>query len=135
MFYFQVPKQADSLCHTDNALRHSENLGIRKQMSYRTEIVGGVPIITPTQVIIPVPRLDILLGCCPSYCCVETAEPEKGKKLSRYLIARCLQQLRYLLIFILEEKIKVVLRWIVLVCPYLPTPLAYNMLPSVKGGS
>ncbi|XP_070608655.1 pleckstrin homology domain-containing family A member 1 isoform X2 [Erythrolamprus reginae] len=43
-----VPKQADS-CHTDNALRHSENLGIRKQMSYRTEIVGGVPIITPTQ--------------------------------------------------------------------------------------
>ncbi|ETE61160.1 Pleckstrin-likey domain-containing family A member 1, partial [Ophiophagus hannah] len=44
-----VPKQADSLCHTDNALRHSENLGIRKQMSYRTEIVGGVPIITPTQ--------------------------------------------------------------------------------------
>lgn len=44
------------MCHTDNALRHSENLGIRKQMSYRTEIVGGVPIITPTQVIIPVPR-------------------------------------------------------------------------------
>ncbi|XP_032080948.1 pleckstrin homology domain-containing family A member 1 isoform X3 [Thamnophis elegans] len=44
-----VPKQADSLCHTDNTLRHSENLGIRKQMSYRTEIVGGVPITTPTQ--------------------------------------------------------------------------------------
>ncbi|XP_063163362.1 pleckstrin homology domain-containing family A member 1 isoform X2 [Candoia aspera] len=44
-----VPKQADSLSHTDNALRHSENLGIKKQMSYRTEIVGGVPIITPTQ--------------------------------------------------------------------------------------
>ncbi|XP_007441095.2 pleckstrin homology domain-containing family A member 1 [Python bivittatus] len=44
-----VPKQADSLSHTDNALRHSENVGIKKQMSYRTEIVGGVPIITPTQ--------------------------------------------------------------------------------------
>ncbi|XP_066476805.1 pleckstrin homology domain-containing family A member 1 isoform X3 [Tiliqua scincoides] len=44
-----VPKQADSLSQTDNSNRHAENIGIKKQMSYRTEIVGGVPIITPTQ--------------------------------------------------------------------------------------
>ncbi|XP_053164564.1 pleckstrin homology domain-containing family A member 1 isoform X4 [Hemicordylus capensis] len=44
-----VPKQADSHSQTENSNRHAENLGIKKQMSYRTEIVGGVPIITPTQ--------------------------------------------------------------------------------------
>uniref|UniRef100_A0A8D2IIC4 Pleckstrin homology domain containing A1 n=1 Tax=Varanus komodoensis TaxID=61221 RepID=A0A8D2IIC4_VARKO len=44
-----VPKQADSLSHTDNPASHTENKGLKKQMSYRTEIVGGVPIITPTQ--------------------------------------------------------------------------------------
>ncbi|XP_062988834.1 pleckstrin homology domain-containing family A member 1 isoform X3 [Elgaria multicarinata webbii] len=44
-----VPKQADPLSHTDNRACHTENLGLKKQMSYRTEIVGGVPIITPTQ--------------------------------------------------------------------------------------
>uniref|UniRef100_A0A8D0BES6 Pleckstrin homology domain containing A1 n=1 Tax=Salvator merianae TaxID=96440 RepID=A0A8D0BES6_SALMN len=44
-----VPKLADSLSHTDNSTRHTENQGLKKQMSYRTDIVGGVPIITPTQ--------------------------------------------------------------------------------------
>ncbi|XP_054838275.1 pleckstrin homology domain-containing family A member 1 isoform X3 [Eublepharis macularius] len=44
-----VPKQADSLSQTDNSNRQAENVGIKKQMSYRTDIVGGVPIITPTQ--------------------------------------------------------------------------------------
>ncbi|KAH0623687.1 hypothetical protein JD844_006737 [Phrynosoma platyrhinos] len=44
-----VPKQADSLSQSDNPASHTENLGLKKQMSYRTEIVGGVPIITPTQ--------------------------------------------------------------------------------------
>ncbi|CAI5774934.1 pleckstrin homology domain-containing family A member 1 isoform X1 [Lacerta agilis] len=44
-----VPKQTDSQSHTDNSTRHTENVGLKKQMSYRTEIVGGVPIITPTQ--------------------------------------------------------------------------------------
>ncbi|XP_034994609.1 pleckstrin homology domain-containing family A member 1 isoform X1 [Zootoca vivipara] len=44
-----VPKQTDSQAHTDNSTRHTENVGLKKQMSYRTEIVGGVPIITPTQ--------------------------------------------------------------------------------------
>ncbi|XP_072851546.2 pleckstrin homology domain-containing family A member 1 isoform X2 [Pogona vitticeps] len=43
-----VPKQPDSLSHADNP-HHTENLGLKKQMSYRTDIVGGVPIITPTQ--------------------------------------------------------------------------------------
>ncbi|KAM8911784.1 pleckstrin homology domain-containing family A member 1 isoform 2-T3 [Lycaon pictus] len=42
-----VPKQSDSQPHSDNLSRQSE-CG-KKQVSYRTDIVGGVPIITPTQ--------------------------------------------------------------------------------------
>uniref|UniRef100_A0A8B9MHG9 Pleckstrin homology domain containing A1 n=1 Tax=Accipiter nisus TaxID=211598 RepID=A0A8B9MHG9_9AVES len=44
-----VPKQSDPLCQMDNANRQAESPGGKKQVSYRTEIVGGVPIITPTQ--------------------------------------------------------------------------------------
>ncbi|XP_071302458.1 pleckstrin homology domain-containing family A member 1 isoform X1 [Agelaius tricolor] len=44
-----VPKQSDPLCQMDNANRQAESPGGKKQISYRTEIVGGVPIITPTQ--------------------------------------------------------------------------------------
>ncbi|XP_062436326.1 pleckstrin homology domain-containing family A member 1 isoform X4 [Rhea pennata] len=44
-----VPKQPDPLCQMDNANRQAESPGTKKQVSYRTEIVGGVPIITPTQ--------------------------------------------------------------------------------------
>ncbi|XP_051475277.1 pleckstrin homology domain-containing family A member 1 isoform X5 [Apus apus] len=44
-----VPKQPDPLCQMDNANRQAESPGGKKQVSYRTEIVGGVPIITPTQ--------------------------------------------------------------------------------------
>ncbi|NXG21349.1 PKHA1 protein, partial [Grallaria varia] len=44
-----VPKQSDPLCQVDNANRQAESPGGKKQVSYRTEIVGGVPIITPTQ--------------------------------------------------------------------------------------
>ncbi|XP_065750064.1 pleckstrin homology domain-containing family A member 1 isoform X10 [Phocoena phocoena] len=43
----KVPKQSDSQPHSDNASRQGE-CG-KKQVSYRTDIVGGVPIITPTQ--------------------------------------------------------------------------------------
>ncbi|XP_019498518.1 PREDICTED: pleckstrin homology domain-containing family A member 1 isoform X4 [Hipposideros armiger] len=42
-----VPKQSDSQPHSDNLSRQGE-CG-KKQVSYRTDIVGGVPIITPTQ--------------------------------------------------------------------------------------
>ncbi|XP_048714910.1 pleckstrin homology domain-containing family A member 1 isoform X4 [Caretta caretta] len=44
-----VPKQSDLLCQPDSSNRQVENPGGKKQVSYRTEIVGGVPIITPTQ--------------------------------------------------------------------------------------
>ncbi|XP_077206107.1 pleckstrin homology domain-containing family A member 1 isoform X3 [Paroedura picta] len=44
-----VPKQAESQSQNDNSNRPAESVGIKKQMSYRTDIVGGVPIITPTQ--------------------------------------------------------------------------------------
>ncbi|XP_074195023.1 pleckstrin homology domain-containing family A member 1 isoform X9 [Rhinolophus sinicus] len=43
----KVPKQSDSQPHSDNLSRQGE-CG-KKQVSYRTDIVGGVPIITPTQ--------------------------------------------------------------------------------------
>ncbi|XP_055102728.1 pleckstrin homology domain-containing family A member 1 isoform X10 [Hylobates moloch] len=43
----KVPKQSDSQPNSDNLSRHGE-CG-KKQVSYRTDIVGGVPIITPTQ--------------------------------------------------------------------------------------
>ncbi|KAM6182521.1 pleckstrin homology domain-containing family A member 1 isoform 2-T2 [Erethizon dorsatum] len=42
-----VPKQPDSQPNSDNLNRQGE-CG-KKQVSYRTDIVGGVPIITPTQ--------------------------------------------------------------------------------------
>ncbi|XP_077909330.1 pleckstrin homology domain-containing family A member 1 isoform X4 [Ictidomys tridecemlineatus] len=42
-----VPKQSDSQPNSDNPSRQGE-CG-KKQVSYRTDIVGGVPIITPTQ--------------------------------------------------------------------------------------
>nr|KAF6268039.1 pleckstrin homology domain containing A1 [Myotis myotis] len=43
-----VPKQSDSQPHSENPSRPGD-CG-KKQVSYRTDIVGGVPIITPTQV-------------------------------------------------------------------------------------
>uniref|UniRef100_A0A8C6EI50 Pleckstrin homology domain containing A1 n=1 Tax=Microcebus murinus TaxID=30608 RepID=A0A8C6EI50_MICMU len=42
-----VPKQSDSQPNSDNLSRQGD--GGKKQVSYRTDIVGGVPIITPTQ--------------------------------------------------------------------------------------
>ncbi|XP_051837551.1 pleckstrin homology domain-containing family A member 1 isoform X3 [Antechinus flavipes] len=44
-----VPKQSDPQSHSDSLIRQVETPGGKKQVSYRTEIVGGVPIITPTQ--------------------------------------------------------------------------------------
>ncbi|KAL2769179.1 pleckstrin homology domain-containing family A member 1 isoform 11 [Daubentonia madagascariensis] len=43
----KVPKQSDSQPNSDNLSRQGD-CG-KKQVSYRTDIVGGVPIITPTQ--------------------------------------------------------------------------------------
>nr|XP_038939132.1 pleckstrin homology domain-containing family A member 1 isoform X19 [Rattus norvegicus] len=43
----KVPKQSDSQPASDNLSRQGD-CG-KKQVSYRTDIVGGVPIITPTQ--------------------------------------------------------------------------------------
>ncbi|XP_036403347.1 pleckstrin homology domain-containing family A member 1-like isoform X2 [Megalops cyprinoides] len=44
-----VPKPCD-VPHTAETLKPSQDsLGTKKQVSYRTDIIGGVPIITPTQ--------------------------------------------------------------------------------------
>lgn len=44
-----VPKLCDQLSPADSAQNQLEYTGSKKQISYKTEIVGGVPIITPTQ--------------------------------------------------------------------------------------
>ncbi|KAM4033563.1 pleckstrin homology domain-containing family A member 1 isoform 2-T2 [Anomaloglossus baeobatrachus] len=44
-----VPKLSDQPCPADSAQNQLEYSGSKKQISYKTEIVGGVPIITPTQ--------------------------------------------------------------------------------------
>nr|XP_033798031.1 pleckstrin homology domain-containing family A member 1 isoform X2 [Geotrypetes seraphini] len=44
-----VPKPSDQQSMPDNHTRLLESSGSKKQVSYRTDIVGGVPIITPTQ--------------------------------------------------------------------------------------
>uniref|UniRef100_A0A8C5R3K8 HtrA serine peptidase 1 n=1 Tax=Leptobrachium leishanense TaxID=445787 RepID=A0A8C5R3K8_9ANUR len=44
-----VPKFSELQCPTDGLNSQPENARSKKQISYRTEIVGGVPIITPTQ--------------------------------------------------------------------------------------
>ncbi|XP_030058444.1 pleckstrin homology domain-containing family A member 1 isoform X3 [Microcaecilia unicolor] len=44
-----VPKASDQQSLPDNHTRLLESSGSKKQVSYRTDIVGGVPIITPTQ--------------------------------------------------------------------------------------
>ncbi|XP_075697219.1 pleckstrin homology domain-containing family A member 1 isoform X3 [Rhinoderma darwinii] len=44
-----VPKPSDQLCPADSVNNPLEYSGSKKQISYKTEIVGGVPIITPTQ--------------------------------------------------------------------------------------
>ncbi|XP_018419474.1 PREDICTED: pleckstrin homology domain-containing family A member 1 isoform X1 [Nanorana parkeri] len=44
-----VPKPCDQSCPADSVPNQLEYTGSKKQISYKTEIVGGVPIITPTQ--------------------------------------------------------------------------------------
>ncbi|XP_040217877.1 pleckstrin homology domain-containing family A member 1 isoform X1 [Rana temporaria] len=44
-----VPKSCDQPCPADSTQNQLEYTGSKKQISYKTEIVGGVPIITPTQ--------------------------------------------------------------------------------------
>lgn len=44
-----VPKPCDQPCPADSTQNQLEYTGSKKQISYKTEIVGGVPIITPTQ--------------------------------------------------------------------------------------
>ncbi|MBN3295098.1 PKHA1 protein, partial [Amia calva] len=48
-FLLQVPKSADVQHNSENQKSAAEGLGAKKQVSYRTEIIGGVPIITQTQ--------------------------------------------------------------------------------------
>ncbi|XP_043911985.1 pleckstrin homology domain-containing family A member 1 isoform X4 [Protopterus annectens] len=44
-----VPKTPDLLSDSENQNRPTECPGVKKQVAYKTEIIGGVPIITPTQ--------------------------------------------------------------------------------------
>ncbi|XP_029691193.1 pleckstrin homology domain-containing family A member 1-like isoform X1 [Takifugu rubripes] len=44
-----VPKASDGQQNTENQKALPDVVGSKKQVSYRTEIIGGVPIVTPTQ--------------------------------------------------------------------------------------
>lgn len=50
MIYLKVPKASDGQQNTENQKALPDVVGSKKQVSYRTEIIGGVPIVTPTQV-------------------------------------------------------------------------------------
>lgn len=50
LFYFKVPKSCESQQNSENQKVLPDVVGSRKQVSYRTDIIGGVPIITQTQV-------------------------------------------------------------------------------------
>lgn len=45
-----MPKASDGQQNTENQKALPDVVGSKKQVSYRTEIIGGVPIVTPTQV-------------------------------------------------------------------------------------
>uniref|UniRef100_A0A8C4S791 Pleckstrin homology domain containing A1 n=1 Tax=Erpetoichthys calabaricus TaxID=27687 RepID=A0A8C4S791_ERPCA len=46
---FQVPKSCDVQNNSENQKSSLDCVGAKKQVSYKTEIIGGVPIITQTQ--------------------------------------------------------------------------------------
>lgn len=46
----KVPKLADGQQHSENPKTLPDVVGPKKQVSYKTEIIGGVPIVTQTQV-------------------------------------------------------------------------------------
>lgn len=46
----QVPKLSDGQHNAENQRSLPDVVGTKKQVSYKTEIIGGVPIVTQTQV-------------------------------------------------------------------------------------
>lgn len=51
--FIQVPKLSDGQQNAENQKALPDVVGSKKQVSYKTEIIGGVPIVTQTQVKIP----------------------------------------------------------------------------------
>lgn len=49
-FDCQVPKLSDGQHNAENQRSLPDVVGTKKQVSYKTEIIGGVPIVTQTQV-------------------------------------------------------------------------------------
>lgn len=52
--FVQVPKLSEGQQNAENQRALSDVVGSKKQVSYKTEIIGGVPIVTQTQVNPPV---------------------------------------------------------------------------------
>ena len=50
----KVPKLSDGQQNAENQKALPDVVGPKKQVSYKTEIIGGVPIVTQTQVNTPV---------------------------------------------------------------------------------
>lgn len=51
--FMKVPKLSDGQQNAENQKALPDVVGSKKQVSYKTEIIGGVPIVTQTQVKIP----------------------------------------------------------------------------------
>lgn len=51
--FIKVPKLPDGQQNAENQKVLPDVVGSKKQVSYKTEIIGGVPIVTQTQVKIP----------------------------------------------------------------------------------
>lgn len=52
--FVQVPKLSEGQQNAENQRALSDVVGSKKQVSYKTEIIGGVPIVTQTQVNPPI---------------------------------------------------------------------------------
>lgn len=50
MCFPKVPKLSENQQNSENQKALLEAVGPKKQVSYKTEIIGGVPIVTQTQV-------------------------------------------------------------------------------------
>ncbi|MGH0130930.1 UNVERIFIED_CONTAM: hypothetical protein FKN15_003132 [Acipenser sinensis] len=88
-----VPKSSDVQQNSENQKSPLECPGAKKQVSYKTEIIGGVPIKTPTQ------TRDVLIPCLGSdlfLCCLIQQEGGEGSEgADRGGLKRSLSQLPY----------------------------------------
>lgn len=68
VFFLKVPKLSDGQQNAENQKTLPDVVGPKKQVSYRTEIIGGVPIVTQTQVNNSFTAPHAVLTCTQARC-------------------------------------------------------------------